>query len=346
MTALPKRLSDRPETATDLLHDALASLHLSGALFLRAEFTSPWALESSKGEALAQALQPSARRVILFHVVLEGRFVVVLGDAEEELGPGDVAILPYADQHVLRSPEKTTAIPMARILPPRPWTRLPSLRHGGGGPATSIACGYLYSDDLHLSPALAAMPSLMVVRTGGGRFAEWLTTNVRFALAEADAREGGRDVLMQRLPEVLFLKCLDLHARHHGAQSVGWLAAAADPIVGRAMAELHRRPEQPWTLKKLSRACGASRSVLDERFHRLVGSAPMQYLMSWRLQLAARRLRTTAQSVAEIAEAVGYGSLASFSRAFKRHTGASPSDWRAVARHHKPAGSRRGLPTT
>src|SRR6187549_1490319 len=107
MTALPKRLSDRPETTTELLHDALASLHLSGALFLRAEFTSPWALESSKGEALAQALEPSARRVILFHVVLEGRFVVVLGDAEEELGPGDVAILPYADQHVLRSPDKT-----------------------------------------------------------------------------------------------------------------------------------------------------------------------------------------------------------------------------------------------
>ena len=331
MTALPKRLSDRPETTTDLLHDAFASLHLSGALFLRAEFTSPWALESSKAEALAEALEPCARRVILFHVVLEGRLVVVLGGMEEELGPGDVAILPYADQHVLRSPEKTLEIPIARILPPRPWTRLPSLRHGGGGAATSIACGYLYSDDLHLSPALAAMPSLMVVRTGGGPFTEWLTTNVRFALAEADAREGGRDVLMQRLPDVLFLKCLDLHARHHGPESVGWLAAVADPIVGRAMAELHRRPEQVWTLKKLSRKCGASRSVLDERFHRLVGCAPMQYLTSWRLQLAARRLRTTAQSVAEIAEAVGYGSIASFSRAFKRHTGSSPSEWRTLS---------------
>jgi AraC-like DNA-binding protein len=330
MTVMPKRLSDRPETTTELLRDALASLHLSGALFLRAEFTSPWALESSNAEALAHALEPCARRVILFHVVLEGRLVVALGGVEEELGSGDVAILPCADQHVLRSREKTRAIPMARILPPRPWTRLPSLRHGGGGAATSIACGYLYSDDLHLSPALAAMPALMVVRTGGGSFAEWLMTNVRFALAEAEAREGGRDVLMQRLPEVLFLKCLDLHARHHGAQSAGWLAAAADPIVGRAMAELHRLPGQAWTLQKLSRACGASRSVLDERFHRLVGCAPMQYLTSWRLQLAARRLRSTAQSVAEIAEAIGYGSIASFSRAFKRHIGASPSEWRTL----------------
>src|SRR4029453_173139 len=166
--------------------------------------------------------------------------------------------------------------------------------------------------DLHLSPALAAMPSLMVVRTGGGRLADLLTTNVRFALSAAGAPEGGRALLMRPRPEVFFLNGLDLHARHHGAESVGWLAAAADSIVGRAMADLHRRPEQAWTLKRLSRACGASRSVLDERFHRLVGCAPMQYLMSWRLQLAARRLRTTAQSVAEIAEAVGYGSLASF----------------------------------
>ena len=331
MTAMPDGLSDLPESTgatTELLRDALASLHLAGALFLRAELTSPWALKSSKGEALADALEPGARRVILFHVILEGRCVVALDGAEHELRSGDVAILPSADQHVLRSSEKTHPTPIRELLPPRPWARLPSLHHGGGGPLTAIACGYLYSDDLHLSPALAAMPSLMVVRTGGGAFTEWLTTNVRFALAESDARDGGRDFLMQRLPEVLFLKCLELQARQHGAASVGWLAAAADPIVGRAMAHLHRDPRQGWTLQTLSRACGASRSVLDERFRKLVGCAPMQYLASWRLQLAARKLRTTAQNIAEVAEGVGYGSVASFSRAFKRHTGVSPSEWR------------------
>jgi AraC-like DNA-binding protein len=319
MTALPDSLSRRPGS---LLSEALASLELAGALFLRGEFSSPFALLSSPGETLAHALVPGTRRVILFHVVLEGRLVVSLDGADEELGPGDVAILPYADQHLLRSPEKARAIPIGTLFPPRPWSQPPRLRHGGGGATTSIACGYLYSDDLHLSPVLAAMPALIVVRPGPGRFSDWLTTNVRFALGEQD------DLLMRRLPELLFLKCLDLHAVETGSHANGWLAAAADRVVGRAMARMHREPAHPWSLQKLARASGASRSVLDERFHRLVGCPPMQYLSSWRLQLAARKLNTGNATVAEVARAVGYGSEASFSRAFKRRTGVSPSEWR------------------
>jgi AraC-like DNA-binding protein len=267
--------------------------------------------------------------VILFHVVLSGRFLVSLGPTEEELGPGDVAILPCADPHVLRSPAKARLVPLERLLPPKPWTRLPLLRHGGGGAITSIACGYLYSDDLQLSPVLAAMPPLIVVRPVQQSFREWLTTNVRFALAETERRAGDHDILMRRLPELLFLKCLDAHVRDHGADSAGWLAAAADPIVGRALAAIHRQPAKPWTLQKLARSSGTSRSVLDERFHRLLGCPPMRYLTSWRLQLAARKLRTSADSVAQIADSVGYGAVASFSRAFKRHAGLSPQAWRS-----------------
>jgi AraC-like DNA-binding protein len=338
MTALPDQLAVRPYgRSADVLRDALASVHLSGALFLRAEFSSPWALESSESDALARLLVPGSRRVILFHVVLGGRFVVSLDGVDEELSRGDVAILPYADRHVLRSPAETRPVPFAKILPPRPWTRLPALRHGGGGPTTSIACGYLYSDDLHLSPVLAAMPPLIVVRPEHRAFREWLTTNVRFALAEIDARAGADDLLLRRLPELLFVKCLDAHARRHGADSRGWLAAAADPIVGRALSEMHRHPAKPWTLEKLARTCATSRSVLDERFYRLLGCPPMRYLTSCRLQLAARRLRTTAESVAQIADGVGYLAVASFSRAFKRHTGLSPQQWRSGRAATTPA---------
>jgi AraC-like DNA-binding protein len=341
MTALPDQLAVRPYAGSaDVLRDALASLYLSGALFLRAEFSSPWALESSEGDALARALVPGSRRVILFHVVLGGQFVVSLDGVQEELSTGDVAILPYADRHVLRSPAETRPVPLAKILPPHPWTRLPALRHGGGGAITSIACGYLYSDDLHLSPMLAAMPPLIVVRPEHKAFREWLTTNVRFALAEIEAHAGGHDLLMRRLPELLFVKCLDAHARRHGADSAGWLAAAADPIVGRALAEMHRHPARAWTLQRLARTCATSRSVLDERFHRLLGCPPMRYLTSCRLQLAARRLRGSAESVAQIAGAVGYGAVASFSRAFKRHTGVSPQQWRS--RRAVPADSFSG----
>jgi AraC-like DNA-binding protein len=176
---------------------------------------------------------------------------------------------------------------------------------------------------------LAAMPPLIVVRPERAALRAWLLANVRFALAETEARGGARDVLMQRLPELLFLKCLDDHARRHGSECAGWLAAAADPIVGRALAAVHREPAKPWTLETLARTSAASRSVLDERFRRLLGCAPMRYLAAWRLQLAARKLRTSNASVGTIAEQVGYDTVASFSRAFKRHAGVSPQRWRS-----------------
>jgi AraC-like DNA-binding protein len=82
-------------------------------------------------------------------------------------------------------------------------------------------------------------------------------------------------------------------------------------------------------LEELTQQAATSRSVLAERFTRLVGEPPMQYLARWRMQLAARRLTSSAAKIASIAREVGYDSEAAFSRAFKREVGASPAAWRA-----------------
>jgi len=79
---------------------------------------------------------------------------------------------------------------------------------------------------------------------------------------------------------------------------------------------------------ELAHAAGTSRSVLTERFSRLLGQSPMQYLTEWRMQLAADLLRSTSLKLADIAERVGYGSDAAFSRAFRRHVGTWPAEFR------------------
>ena len=58
----------------------------------------------------------------------------------------------------------------------------------------------------------------------------------------------------------------------------------------------------------------------------------MRYLAQWRLQLAAHMLRTTTETVPEIAGRVGYESDAAFSRAFKRGLGEPPASWRTRSR--------------
>ena len=74
------------------------------------------------------------------------------------------------------------------------------------------------------------------------------------------------------------------------AEPTGWLVGLCDPLVGRALALLHERPARPWTLPRLAKEVGSSRSTLAERFTQFVGLSPMRYLGRWRLQLAARPL--------------------------------------------------------
>jgi AraC-like DNA-binding protein len=78
----------------------------------------------------------------------------------------------------------------------------------------------------------------------------------------------------------------------------------------------------------LAREVALSRSLLATRFASLVGESPMQYLMRWRLALAARALRSGGGTISRVAERSGYQTEAAFSRAFKREFGLPPSAWR------------------
>jgi AraC-like DNA-binding protein len=106
--------------------------------------------------------------------------------------------------------------------------------------------------------------------------------------------------------------------------------------VGRALALIHARPAEAWTLERLSMEAGLSRSSLHERFVQFIGQPPVQYLTQWRMQVASGLLRDGDATLVEVALDVGYESEAAFSRAFKRVTGLSPGAWRK-ARKGKPA---------
>jgi DNA-binding response OmpR family regulator len=74
----------------------------------------------------------------------------------------------------------------------------------------------------------------------------------------------------------------------------------------------------------LANAVGASRSTLYRRLQETVGLSPSSLITDVRMQ-QARRLLERGEPVTQVAYAVGYERLSSFSRAFHRHTGQSPS---------------------
>jgi len=131
-----------------------------------------------------------------------------------------------------------------------------------------------------------------------------------------------------RLSELLFIEILRSHMEALSAEQGGWLAALRDPLAGRAIQLIHAAPAEPWTVEALARRVGTSRSTLAGRFKALLGHPPMHYLGSWRIQRATRHLLQDRIAIASIATAVGYESEAAFHRAFRRHMGESPGNWR------------------
>jgi AraC-like DNA-binding protein len=151
---------------------------------------------------------------------------------------------------------------------------------------------------------------------------------MRAVVTESNQKRPGGEAVLARMSEMLFVEVLRRHIDSLPPGQTGWLAGMRDSTVGRALALLHEKPSEPWTLEKLSEEAGLSRSSLHERFVHFIGQPPMQYLTQWRMQIASRLLRDTSTKLAAIAQDVGYDSEAAFSRAFKRVVGTSPRAWR------------------
>ena len=129
----------------------------------------------------------------------------------------------------------------------------------------------------------------------------------------------------------MFIEVVRRYLRGSANGESGWLTAVQDPVIGRAIALLHADIARAWSLPRLAECVGASRSVLSERFNRLVGLPPMTYLTHWRMQVAASRLLESRDKIFAIAREVGYDSEAAFSRAFMRVVGVAPKPWRDQA---------------
>ena len=110
--------------------------------------------------------------------------------------------------------------------------------------------------------------------------------------------------------------------------AVGWLRALKDARIASALGAMHAKPGHSWTVAQLAAAARMSRSPFAARFRETVGEAPLAYLTRWRMHLASGLLEDGALGIKEVADRVGYGSEASFSKAFKSFAGVPPGRWR------------------
>jgi AraC-like DNA-binding protein len=318
----------------DTLSEVLRAIRLTGAVYFTIDGSSPWVVETPPGAVIAPHIGAGVEHVINYHVITSGAcWAGLVGEPAFRIEAGDIVAFPQGDPHVLSSEPGMRAQADADVYQAANRQSVPlclSLR-GGGPTGAGLVCGFLGCDARPFNPLLAALPRVIHLPAAreGTAAARRL---IDLALAESIAPRPGSAGVLSRLSEVLLVEVVRFlspaQTGERTGERTGWFAGLEDPIVGPALNNLHQRPTLAWTLARLAKEVGASRSVLAERFTRLVGLPPMQYLARWRMQMAATLLRTTTAGLAEIAERVGYGSEAALSRAFKRSLGVAPAFYR------------------
>lgn len=330
MTETPPSFAGTPDrTATaDVLSQMLRAVRLTGSVFFGGTFTSPFGIVSPSRWDESTPLA-RLRHISIFHLIAAGRCIFEHANGERrEVAAGDLLLLPFAGEHRFWSGTPAKFAFASELVRPSPIEGVDAVAYGGGGDETRLVCGYIESSEFLFTPVFRALPPMLVEHTGGDKVSALMASTTREIAALVEAETPGSQMILGRMMELLFVEVLRRHVSRLPAGSTGWLAALNDAVVGRALALVHAEPARKWTTDDLAREAGTSRTVLAERFKALLGRPPIDYVTSWRIQLASERLRNGGDSIAGIAADVGYESEAAFNRAFKRETGLTPGRWR------------------
>ncbi|GLY90534.1 AraC family transcriptional regulator [Actinoallomurus iriomotensis] len=265
------------------------------------------------------------------HAVTSGTAWLGLpGQPPLQLMPGDVVLLPDGAEHVLGSGAEAVSRTGPRSYDDWHTTGSGAVRIGAEPVRAHILCAHYGHDAAVSTQVLASLPSLLHLRSSpdGGQ----LEDTVRLLGRELARPQIATSIVLERLVDVLLVQALREWLAGNPVREPCWLGVLCDDIVAAAATLLHSNPARAWTAGVLAREIGVSRSTLSRRFAVVTGETPGTYLTRWRMDLAARRLRDTDDSLEAVAHSVGYTSVYAFSRAFSRLRSEPPGQYRTRAR--------------
>jgi AraC-like DNA-binding protein len=248
-----------------------------------------------------------------------------------QLMPGDVFLLPRGARHRLSSAPRGRCARFDTAMKERLMTPEGDLVLGSSGAATAFVCAAFDYDLDVAEPLMSRLPPLILVPADPVARRD-MAAIVELLATEVGARRPGSRAAAARLIDTLLIAAIRHWLdRRAASEPPSWLHALRDPAIARALALLHERPAEPWTVAALAREVHLSRATLARRFAELVGEPPLTYLARWRMHVAAHRLKYSPDSVETIAGHVGYTSEFAFNRAFARHRGQPPGRYRRLA---------------
>jgi len=253
-----------------------------------------------------------------FCIMLQGSCrLAVSGHSAVTLSAGDFVLLPTTPAFTISS---VVAGPPVHMDPHRVAGGRSEVRYGErrGPPDMRSLGGSFQFDCADPGLLISLLPEVVHVR-GSQRLSQLVAMVGEESL---DPQPGG-DFMRSRIMELLLIEAMRSAAKADAP--AGLLRGLADQRLARVLNQLHARLDRAWTVNQMAKAAALSRSAFFDRFSRVVGAAPMEYLLAWRMEVAKDLLRREGLPVATVAERVGYGSASAFSVAFSRQAGQPPS---------------------
>ena len=302
----------------DALSKIFDDIHLNKSEFIYLKPQGDWAYSYQEQDA------------VIGYVVLVGNMTIQLNlHTQLQVEAGDLVLIPSGQNHSCHSNNKSNLIEALNITALFDQKRQETIEFGSvsGEPALILAIR-CHIDTIMARPLLNALPNYIHIHHITGSTApEWLQIGLHFLAVEAYQIRPGRDKILDHLVSILFIECV----RDYIAQlqdSNNWLRALAHTELANALAAIHGKPEQAWTVESLAEQCCMSRSKFATLFSNIVGETPLAYLQQYRFRLASQHLREGQLSIQQIAHRVGYSSETAFSQTFKRLFDLTPSQYR------------------
>jgi AraC-like DNA-binding protein len=293
----------------DALSDVLRTVQLNACIYFVKDMPAPWGMDIP-----AVANGP-------LHFVLEGSCVLVVQGKEIFLNAGDAVLLPHGTDHQMLDTIGTNPVAAGEVME----NLLSETYQKPEVCATRMMCGHFEWDSTFGHPLFQELPELMVIRgVYDGHDAQQFKAILDLITVEVSDQKPGSSAVADRMGEVLFVSMLRRWLVDNKPEK-GLLATIDNPRLSRALNQIHNSPEAALDLNVLSRTAGMSRTSFAVQFRDAMGIPPAEYLARWRMLIARRMLLNTDLATSDIVSRVGYGSDASFSRAFKREYGIPPS---------------------
>jgi AraC-like DNA-binding protein len=102
-------------------------------------------------------------------------------------------------------------------------------------------------------------------------------------------------------------------------------------VISPVLEYIYKNYMSPITIDFLANLCHLSTTHFRRKFHEIMGTAPLDFINSTRIDEACKLLKSTEDSILAISEQVGFHSISSFNRCFHKFIGESPREWRRKA---------------